>query len=70
MSDPQRPHGLQVFQAPPSIGFSRQEYSSGVPLPSPGFPEREEREKGPKEIFEKIIAENFPKMVKEIVNQV
>jgi len=29
-------------------------------LPSPGFPEREEREKGPEEIFEKIIAENSP----------
>ena len=26
-------HG--IFQAPPSMGFSRQEYWSGVPLPSP-----------------------------------
>jgi len=26
-----------AFQAPPSIGFSRQEYWSGVPLPSPHF---------------------------------
>ena len=25
-------------QAPPSMGFSRQEYWSGVPLPSPGDP--------------------------------
>jgi len=25
-----------AHQAPPSIGFSRQEYWSGVPLPSPG----------------------------------
>ena len=24
-----------VYQAPPSVGFSRQEYWSGVPLPSP-----------------------------------
>ena len=24
-----------AYQAPPSMGFSRQEYSSGVPLPSP-----------------------------------
>ena len=24
-----------AFQAPPSMGFSRQEYRSGVPLPSP-----------------------------------
>ena len=27
-----------AFQAPPSMGFSRQEYWSGVPLPSPGIP--------------------------------
>ena len=39
-------------------------------MPSPGFPEREETEKGPEEIFEKIIAENFPSMGKEIVNQI
>ena len=26
-----------AFQAPPSMGFSRQEYWSGVPLPSPHF---------------------------------
>ena len=25
----------EAFQAPPSMGFSRQEYWSGVPLPSP-----------------------------------
>ena len=25
-----------AYQAPPSIGFSRQEYWSGVPFPSPG----------------------------------
>ena len=24
-----------AYQAPPSMGFSRQEYCSGVPLPSP-----------------------------------
>ena len=35
VSDPQRPHGLHAaFHAPPSMGFSRQEYWSGVPLPS------------------------------------
>ena len=26
-----------AYQAPPSMGFSRQEYWSGVPLPSPIF---------------------------------
>ena len=25
-----------TYQAPPSMGFSRQEYWSGLPLPSPG----------------------------------
>ena len=30
------PHGLVAYQAPPSVGFSRQEYWSGVPFPSPG----------------------------------
>ena len=32
--------------------------------------EGEERENGPEKIFEEIIAENFPNMGKEIVNQV
>ena len=27
-----------AFQAPPSMGFSRQEYWNGVPLPSPFIP--------------------------------
>ena len=31
-----------AHQAPPSMGFSRQEYWSGVPLPSPGSPEDEQ----------------------------
>ena len=26
-----------AYQAPPSMGFSRQEYWSGVPLPSPSL---------------------------------
>ena len=33
-------------------------------------PKGAEREKGPEKTFEEIIAENFPKMRKEIVNQV
>ena len=32
-------------------------------------PEGEEREKGPEEIFEEIIVENFPNMGKEIATQ-
>ena len=35
-----------------------------------GFPEGEEREKRPEKILEEIIAENFPNMGKETVNQV
>ena len=35
-----------------------------------GVSEGEEREKEPEKIFEKIIAEDFPNMGKEIVNQV
>ena len=34
VSDSLRPHGLTVaYQAPPSMGFSRQEYWSGLPFP-------------------------------------
>ena len=37
VSDSLRPRGLYVaYQAPPSVGFSRQEYWSGLPFPSPG----------------------------------
>ena len=35
-----------------------------------GVPEGEEREKGPKKIFEEIIVKNFPNMCKEIATQV
>ena len=35
-----------------------------------GVPEREDRAKGSENIFEEIIAKNFPNMGKEIVNQV
>ena len=32
-----RPHGLTIaYQVPPFMGFSRQEYWSGLPFPSPG----------------------------------
>ena len=31
-----------AYQAPPSLGFSRQEYWSGVPSPSPEFKSKEE----------------------------
>ena len=35
MSDSLRSHGLVAREAPPSMGFSRQEYWSGLPFPSP-----------------------------------
>ena len=31
-----RPHGLQPAKAPLSMGFSRPEYWTGLPFPSPG----------------------------------
>ena len=36
MSDSLRLHGLKAHQTPLSMGFSRQEYWSGLPFPSPG----------------------------------
>ena len=36
MSDTLQPHGLVAHQAPLSMEFSRQEYWSGYPFPSPG----------------------------------
>ena len=37
LSDSLRPHGLHAaWQAPPSVGFPRQEHWSGLPFPSPG----------------------------------
>ena len=35
-----------------------------------GVPEKEDKKKGHKKILEEIIAENFPKMGKEIATQV
>ena len=35
-----------------------------------GFQEGEERDKGPKQIFEEIIVKNFPNMGKEIATKV
>ena len=35
-----------------------------------GVPEEEDTKKGTEKIFEEIIVESFPNMVKEIVNQV
>ena len=36
VSDSLRPHGTVAYQAPPSMGFSRQEYWSRLPFPPPG----------------------------------
>ena len=36
VSDSLRPRGLVAQQAPPFMGFSRQEYWSGLPFSSPG----------------------------------
>ena len=39
-------------------------------IPIIRVPEEEKKKKGYEKIFEDIIVENFPKMEKEIVNQV
>ena len=64
------------------MGLSRQEYWSGLPLPSlrdlwdnikhanigiTGVPEEKEKRKGYEKFFEEIIVENFPNMEKEII---
>ena len=69
-----------AHEAPPSMAFARQEYWSGVPLPSPrdpwdnikctnnqiiGVPEEEEKKKVYEIIFEEIIVENFPNIEKQ-----
>jgi len=36
MSDSLRPRGLWAYQSPLPMGFSRQEYWSALPFPSPG----------------------------------
>ena len=36
MSNSLRPYGLMAHQAPPPVGFPRQEYGSGLPFPTPG----------------------------------
>ena len=48
VSDSLWPHGLYVTcQAPPSMGFSSQEYWSGLPFPSPGHLPNPGIESGP-----------------------
>jgi len=52
-----------AFQAPPSMGFSRQEYWSGVPLPSPkggGTPSQKNREMIPSRMtFTWVLKGNY-----------
>ena len=48
-----------VYQAPPSMGFSRQEYWSGVPLPSPAIVT--ERDVNAEEVYSKwLLGNNQP----------
>ena len=46
-----------AYQAPPSMGFSRQEYWSGFPFPSPGDL--------PNELTPVEIVNDFPNMTSE-----
>ena len=49
----------EAFQAPPSMGFSRQEYWSGVPLPSLPMQETQVQSLGWKDLLEKGMATHF-----------
>ena len=40
-----------AYQAPPSMGFSRQEYWSGVPLPSPEYKLQGTKNSAPEELM-------------------
>ena len=48
-----------AYQAPPSLGFSRQEYWSGVPLPSPNSDNSMEEKIWPGSIIGQMEASNF-----------
>ena len=48
-----------AHQAPPSMGFSRQEYWSGVPLPSPKYNYRDQIQNEGRLYFSKISKKNF-----------
>ena len=49
-----------VHQAPPFMGFSRQEYWSGVPSPSPAMRETRVQSLGQEEPLEKEMATHLP----------
>ena len=55
MSTSLQPHGLYPCQAPLSMGFSRQEYWSGLPFPSPGDLPNPEIEPGSPELHAEIL---------------
>ena len=48
-----------AYQAPPPMGFSRQEYWSGVPLPSPPKAERESNHYGKRGGREALIKDFY-----------
>ena len=45
-----------AYQAPPSMGFSKQEYWSGVPLPSPEYTGKHFQKCEPTELLEQSVA--------------
>ena len=51
-----------AYQAPPSMGFSRQEYWSGVPLPSPGGSHGI-----PKSVGQKVMRVSAGDLLEEII---
>ena len=59
-----------AYQAPPSMGFSRQEYWSGVPLPSPELRHtiQENHQAIKKEQKEEMNKEEHKQLVKMVVS--
>ena len=59
-----------AYQAPPSMGFSRQEYWSGLPFPSPGdLPDPGIEPRSPALQADALISEPPGKQVKMITPQ-
>ena len=70
MFDCLQPHGLLIaYQAPLSMGFSRQEYWSGLPFPSPvHLPDPETEQKSPAWQADSLLSEppRKPKYVEPV----
>ena len=60
--------GTAAHQAPPSMGFSRQEYWSGLPLPSPSEMDEDLKKEERKENNTKVSGEARGKIIAHSAN--